>query len=344
MTSTLLLRAPAILRAAGCEVVEFPGWQTRQRPGLFAPRAFVMHHDGSPLGPAHDAYAYAEWLFTVGRASEGIPAPLSQFWIDYYGRWWIGAAGRANHAGTGDGWGVIPEGMGNAYGVGIEMDNTTGEPTLAAQWEALHRGLPAMCTAFGWDPAGALTAHKEYARGRKFDPDDIAMPQLRADVIDLMRSPLPPPGPPPAPPEPEDDDMPQASTYTVPPAEYETVEDPDGGDPTERLVTDAKGWPSNAEVIPVPPPDGSGGVKFGGVFVSVLVDEGDHRPVKVWGERLDNDGEPHPLGGDGQPWTFSTRQRTRVDSSHRIGAPAQGIRIATDSKRPAKVLIEVDKP
>lgn len=47
-----------------------------------------------------------------------------------------------------------------------------------------------MFAANGWDPADVLTAHKEYAAGRKFDPDDIAMPSMRADVAALMTTPL----------------------------------------------------------------------------------------------------------------------------------------------------------
>lgn len=206
MVSPLLLRAPGILRAAGCEVVEFAGWQDRGRPYPFGPIGLTIHHDGSPVGPAQPAEAYARWLFTVGRGSEGIPAPLSQFWIDYYGRWWIGAAGRANHALGATGWGAIRPKLANQLTAGVEMDNTTGEPTTSDQWEALHRGVPALFAAYGWDPLTALAGHLEVDAGRKSDPDDIAMPQLRRDVFDLMRDPVAPPAPPAAP-EPEDDEM-----------------------------------------------------------------------------------------------------------------------------------------
>jgi hypothetical protein len=205
--SPLLLRAPEILRAAGCEVVEYPGWRTRGRPWDFQPRALMLHHDGSPVGPAGDPDAYARFLFEVGRPSEGIPAPLCQFWVDYFGRWWVGAVGGANHAGTGGGWGVVPANLGGKFSAGVEMDNTTGEPTTTAQYEALHVGLPALFKAYGWRPEDALTSHKEYAEGRKFDPDDIDMPLIRAATRHGMEAKPPPDDPPEKPPEEEDDDM-----------------------------------------------------------------------------------------------------------------------------------------
>lgn len=188
--SQLLLRAPDILRAAGCTVVEYPGWRTRGRPWAFEPRGAVLHHDGSPVGPAKPPEVYARFLFEVGRPSEDIPAPLCQFWIDFYGAWWIGAAGGANHALGATGWGAFPPGDANRYGFGVEMDNTTDEPTTPDQYEALHRGLPALFREFGWDPADALAAHKEVDYPRKSDPDDIDMPQMRSDVRYLMQHPL----------------------------------------------------------------------------------------------------------------------------------------------------------
>lgn len=173
-----------ILRGAGCEVVEVDGWRTRGHPGVFTPRATMLHHDGSPVGPAQPAEVYARFLFLTGRRD--VSAPLCQAWIDFYGRWWLGAAGRANHAGRGIGWGDVRANYGNTLSFGVEMDNTTGEPTTSDQYLALHKGLPAIHTAYGWNVGTALTSHKEYAKGRKVDPDDIDMFQLRRDVISLQ--------------------------------------------------------------------------------------------------------------------------------------------------------------
>lgn len=152
-------------------------------------------------------------------------------------------------------------------------------------------------------------------------------------------------GDPPAspPPLPEETDMPTAQIVTIPPAEYETVTD-DAGATVERLVVDDKGWPTNAVAVALPPAAGSGGVKFGRVFVSLAVDARTDDPVSVWAQQWTGDGVPRPLYGDDRGWRIDTDQRTRNDTSAEIGGGIQGVTFAHDAKVPATVLVEIDKP
>lgn len=187
-----------VLRAAGVQVVEYPGWKSRTRPGKWLPRAVMWHHDASGVGPSP---AMPHYIAETGRPPE-VPAPLAQCWVDTMGRWHLLAAGRANHAGDGGPWGVIPEDGGNTYSIGVETDHTIGEPWYRMQLDGLERGTAAILGHLGAQPNRALVAHREYAPGRKFDPAGLDMAYERDRVARLMLAaahPAPPP-PPPTPP------------------------------------------------------------------------------------------------------------------------------------------------
>lgn len=109
-----------LLRAAGLDVVEITGWRGRTRPGPFAPVGVLNHHTGSRAQgwTLAKELAYAKWLFLTGRSD--LPAPLCQIALGRSGRVYLGAAGRANHAGTAKASGSVAAGDGNARYIGIE--------------------------------------------------------------------------------------------------------------------------------------------------------------------------------------------------------------------------------
>lgn len=113
---------PALLRAAGLEVVEVEGWRFRRHPGPFAPVGVLNHHTGASANGWSRAkeLAYAKWMFLTGRPSDGLPAPLCQVALGRSGVVYVGAAGRANHAGTARASGTVAAGDGNTLYVGIE--------------------------------------------------------------------------------------------------------------------------------------------------------------------------------------------------------------------------------
>ncbi|MEN8672585.1 N-acetylmuramoyl-L-alanine amidase [Nocardioides sp.] len=188
-----------VLRGGGCSVEEFPGWKTRGRPrsvGPFTPRGVIWHHDASAKGSSPGVAAF---IATQGRPAEGIPAPLSELWVCMgcngahpVGTWHVLAAGRANHAGIGEGWGAIGANMGTSLTLGVETDNTVGEDTPPAMLASLVLGTAAIMKRLRSDPARWLCGHKEYSTGRKIDPDDIDMARARADVAASIARPSEP--------------------------------------------------------------------------------------------------------------------------------------------------------
>lgn len=185
-----------VLRRAGLDVVEIPGWKTRGRPGTFAPIGILCHHTAG----AADGLAYATWMAMVGR--DDLPAPLAQLGLNRKGTYFVQAAGRANHAGKCKPIAGLKAlsgrdyGDGNAQLVGIEAMNTGSEGWTTAQYDAYVRGCAAINAAYGF-PASRTLAHRETSLSGKPDPGGIDMPKFRTQVasVDLGT------------PSPEEDDM-----------------------------------------------------------------------------------------------------------------------------------------
>jgi hypothetical protein len=173
----------------------FPGYATRGRPGSWSDvKGVVIHHTGSDS----QSDSYDSWLFTEGRASEGIPAPLAHATADFDGDLHLGAVGRANHAGKGssatlahvmsedhDGYDrELSPGAddtdGNARYYGLEVKYDGGQPMTAAQYRTAVLFAAAICDHYGWS-ALSVIGHREHTR-RKNDPGKCSMSQFRRDV------------------------------------------------------------------------------------------------------------------------------------------------------------------
>lgn len=130
---------PKRLRAAGVTVVEVGDWEDWGRPAItggFAPVGVLNHHTGGfdAIGDASDDLRYAQWMFRVGR--DDLPAPLCHIAISAEGVVYIGAARRANHAGTAKSMGSVASGDGNRLYVGIEWMLSGTQPISDAQYDA----------------------------------------------------------------------------------------------------------------------------------------------------------------------------------------------------------------
>lgn len=180
---------------------EYSGWAARGRPGAFSDvHGVVIHHTGSDS----QSDDYLSFLFKSGRASEGIPAPLCQVSTDMDGDLWLGAAGRANHAGRGSSATLakataenypgytseIRPGAddtdGNAHFYGNEVRYDGGQPMTAKQYATATRWAAAVCDFHGWS-ALSVIGHREWS-GRKNDPGKCAMNKFRSDVAALLKA------------------------------------------------------------------------------------------------------------------------------------------------------------
>lgn len=159
----------SVLRAAGCRVIEESGWTTRGRPastGTFAPRALVRHWDASPPG-SHN-------VSTLINGNGSAPGPLCQIWTcdgnsSHPPSVHVIAAGRANHGGEGNGWGVIPRDDANTYAVGHEIRQTVNEAWPEDQLAQVRLAEKAILDYLDASTGNALCSHSEYAPDRKID-------------------------------------------------------------------------------------------------------------------------------------------------------------------------------
>src|SRR4051812_12686188 len=191
MTEYPLTWLADVLRAGGCRVIEESGWKTRGRPsssGSFQPRAILHHWDASSPG-SHGA------LSTVINGTGDAPGPLCSILTcrgnsDHGPSVHVIAAGRANHGGTGDGWGAIPRDDANTYAVGHEIAQTVDQPWPAEQATQIHMAEAAILNRLGTDADDGLCSHSEYAPGRKIDTTEGShgqdMDDERSIVQDVM--------------------------------------------------------------------------------------------------------------------------------------------------------------
>lgn len=147
--------------------------------GYSAFKGVMWHHDASPQG---DSPGALDWCMYMDIA------PAAAIWVDRYGKWWVYAAGKTNHAGLGYSP-LSGQDNGNAVYLGIETDHTTGEKWPEAQISSLRKGTAAIMKAYGLDPNVALEFHKTYAPGRKDDPDGLDLKAERRRVAKLVATP-----------------------------------------------------------------------------------------------------------------------------------------------------------
>lgn len=131
---------PERLRAAGLQVVTVGDWLSNGRPpetGSFGPVGVLNHHTGSrdDAGDPADDLAYAKWLF-YGEPRNGLPKPLCHLGLSYEGVVYLGAAGRANHAGEARASGSVAAGDGNSLYVGIEWMLSGTQPIPERMYQA----------------------------------------------------------------------------------------------------------------------------------------------------------------------------------------------------------------
>ncbi|MFI2465929.1 peptidoglycan-binding protein [Streptomyces globisporus] len=187
LSADRLLKA---LRDEGLHVVEHRSWRTNNR-----------NHKG-PWGPTHGVMIHH--TVTSGTTSSvelcynghsALPGPLCHGVIDKAGTVHLVSAGRANHAGSGDGDVLnavvmetpLPPGNeadtdGNRYFYGFEAVNLGDgrDPWPAEQLLAIERAAAAICRAHDWDERSVI-GHLEWQPG-KVDPRGFTMDSMRGRI------------------------------------------------------------------------------------------------------------------------------------------------------------------
>jgi hypothetical protein len=144
--------------------------------GLNQLRGIMWHHDSSPEGDSPGALSWCMYSEL---------APCASIWVDRRGKWFVFAAGLANHAGVGSS-ALAPNSTGNQFYLGIETDHTEGEKWPKEQIDSLRKGTAALMQHYDLDPKQALEFHRTYAPGRKTDPAGLDLKAERRRVSRLM--------------------------------------------------------------------------------------------------------------------------------------------------------------
>lgn len=178
---------PAVLRAAGLKVAEQPGWLTRGHGDMGPVKGVMCHHTGNPNAKIKNIPTLGGLTRGVTQANgKFLPGPLAQLGLAVDGTFYVIAAGRCNHAGTGSWRGLT---QGNSSFVAIEAEHTgqASDPWPEVQLDAYRRGVAAILKYIG-SGADYCCGHREYAlpKGRKNDPVKIDMDEFRAKVAALM--------------------------------------------------------------------------------------------------------------------------------------------------------------
>jgi hypothetical protein len=161
------------LRAAGLQVVEVDGWQSRGSDS-FNPRGGVDHHTAG----SNNGNAPSLGICTNGR--EGLPGPLCNVLQGFDGTCYVIASGKANHAGDG-GWHGL---SGNSSVYGFERENDGYSDPRPGQHELAARAWSAICTGgpFGRIDSSMICGHKEWAPSRKPDFHDLNYGWFRSQI------------------------------------------------------------------------------------------------------------------------------------------------------------------
>lgn len=176
-----------VLANAGVRLSEVKGWENYGRREMGKIHGVMCHHTAG----RRDGNMPSLRTLIQGRMQkngEFLHGPLANLGLARDGTFILIGAGVANHAGTaGTKW----QGQkGNHHFIGIEAESTgVGNDWTAVQLDAYRHGVAALLKHLnidiGIEGVKCCCGHKEYAPGRKPDPN-FDMDKFRADVKTIM--------------------------------------------------------------------------------------------------------------------------------------------------------------
>jgi hypothetical protein len=170
-----------VLRQAGLQVIETPGWTKRSHGPMGDIRGVLCHHTAG--GGSND------WK-VVRDGRPGLPGPLAQLTLERSGEFRLIASGQCWHAGQADSDAIArrvacTRNNGNQHLIGIE-GVSGGTSWTPAQRDAYPRGVAALLGAVELG-ADRCLGHKEWAPRRKVDPGNWDMNAMRVTVGNHLR-------------------------------------------------------------------------------------------------------------------------------------------------------------
>lgn len=189
-----LVWLPEVLESAGLKVATVDGWENRGRDDVGDIQGVICHHTGTE--GFKDRNMPTLNTLRDGRFENGkveLHGPLAQLGLGRDGTYYVIAAGRANHAGTGV-WRELKEG--NTTFIGIEAENSgliADFPWPVVQMDAYRRGVAAILKKIGRS-ADFCCGHKEYARPLKRKDDPLFdMNVFRSGIAAILNGTAPQP-------------------------------------------------------------------------------------------------------------------------------------------------------
>ncbi|MBE9076804.1 N-acetylmuramoyl-L-alanine amidase [Romeria aff. gracilis LEGE 07310] len=179
-----LIWLPKVLQDAGLKVALVDGWEDRGKGDIGTVKGVVCHHTAGPRNGNMPS------LQIVKNGHPNLSGPLSQLCLGRDGTYYVVAAGKANHAGSGVWQGIT---TGNTNFIGIEAENTglnNDFPWPDIQMDAYRHGVAAILKKIN---KGTIMCcgHKEYAPGHKIDPL-FDMNAFRSEVDAILQGTTPP--------------------------------------------------------------------------------------------------------------------------------------------------------
>ncbi|WP_280510286.1 peptidoglycan recognition protein family protein [Nocardia farcinica] len=167
---------PDVLRAAGLEVREYPGWRDRGHGDFGEIWGVIAHHTGS--NPPSNNPGHIAQHPQLGLAS--------QLHLSRDGVYTVCGVGIAWHAGDGS-YPGLPTDDANRFTIGIEAENNGTEGWSPRQYTAYVKGVAAILRKLGHNSSRVI-GHKEWAGASqgKWDPGGMDMNRFRADVARLI--------------------------------------------------------------------------------------------------------------------------------------------------------------
>ena len=159
-----------VLREAGLEVIEMPGWKQRGHGDFGEIWGSMYHHTGSNNTSAE--------FCRDGRPD--LPGPICNVHVGRRGQMTLVAAGIAYHGGSGS-YMDIGHNIANQRTIGFEVQYD-GKDITNAQREAMVVAMAAISRKLNRGANNSVVGHREYSNMGKWDPGNVDMNVTREQV------------------------------------------------------------------------------------------------------------------------------------------------------------------